>query len=128
MSNQTATPSAGIASLQAALIEARAGRPRTEIADLAQNVAGSDPDFSPEDIERHEHTMRTPPADGLKLRTHFAAVGMTLPDGLDLIGYWPELGASPAASALASLGAVCEQYGLRIAAHDPDTGRVVIQL
>jgi hypothetical protein len=131
MGNQSTThhlAGSGVTSLQAALIKARAGRSRPEIADLAQKIAGSDQDFSPEDIARHEHTIRTPPADGLKLRTHVAAVGMTLPDALALIGYWPELGASPTAGALAALKAVCARYGLKIAAHDPGVGRVVIQL
>lgn len=128
MSTQQTSPLAGILRLQAALVEARAGRSRPEIADLSQSVVGSDQDFSPEDIARHEHTIRTPPADGLKLRTHVATVGMTLPDALTLIGYWPELGASPAAGGLAALRAVCERYGLKIAQHDPAAGRLVIQL
>lgn len=114
--------------LQHALIEARGDRTRSQIADRAAAVRGGDPDFDEKTVERHECRMRTPPANGLALRTHCAAVGLELPEAYTRLGYWPPLDLGPEQIPLAILTDTCRRLGIQLTHHDPSTGRVVIQL
>ena len=115
--------------MKAALISAKGGRSRPEIYEAALKVEGGDPDFGVEDVERHEHRIRTPPDDGLKLRTHYAAVGLVWTTGLEVIKYWPPLGVkATGGSALEEIRSLCKLRGLRPPAYDPGSRRVVIQL
>lgn len=118
--------------LQTRLLEARGAMSRAAVAEAALAVAGGDPDFSGEDVQRHETRIVTPPTDGLKLRTHCAAVAdLPWTEALGIIGtgYWPPLNAAPAGgSPIQDIKAVLDRHGLRIVARDEVRRRIVVQL
>jgi hypothetical protein len=112
---------------QAELRRLRGARTRDEIADIAERVEGGAP-LSREDIERHEHRIRSPPAGGLELRTHCAALGMGWPaPACELFGYWPPLAiGAPPGGKMPLLLDFCRRHGMTIERQDASTGRVVV--
>ena len=117
-----------VKALQDLLISTRGTMNRPEVADRAESVRGGHPDFDAKDIEKLENMLRRPPMDGLKLRTHCAAIGLPLLEALAALDYWPPLEFGPRKIVLSLLQDFCSRHRVAISHHDPDSGRVVIQL
>lgn len=116
-----------IQDLQKRLRRARGARPRRAIADRTLAVPGG-AEVDESIVEKHECRIRTPPADGLALRTHVAALGLPWLECLGTLSYWPPLGIGPAALKIAILRDWCRQNGATVERSDSESGRVVIQL
>lgn len=113
--------------LQAALLAARKPRFRREIAERALVVPGG-AEIDEKVIQNHEHRAATPPGDGLRLRTHCAAVGVAWLEALELIDYWPPLLIGAPTVKMELLRDWCKRHGARVEREDVTTGRVVVQL
>lgn len=111
--------------LQDLLLAARGEDYRATVADRAVEIPGSDPDFCPEDVRRHEYQIVRLPQSGLKLRTHCAAVGLAWTDALEALGYWPPLGAEM--TPRDELVAVCKRRGLQVVHVDSERQTMLIK-